>query len=35
MVTSRSKTAVVIFNLGGPDGPGAVRPFLVNLFMDP
>ena len=26
---------MVIFNLGGPDGPGAVRPFLVNLFMDP
>src|SRR5262249_22763723 len=29
------KTAVVLFNLGGPDRPGAVRPFLVNLFSDP
>jgi len=25
----------VLFNLGGPDGPGAVRPFLENLFADP
>ncbi len=30
-----SRTAVVIFNLGGPDGPDAVRPFLFNLFNDP
>jgi ferrochelatase len=29
------KLAVVVFNLGGPDGPGAVRPFLANLFRDP
>lgn len=29
------KVAVVLFNLGGPDGPGAVRPFLFNLFNDP
>ena len=29
------KTAVVIFNLGGPDGLDAVRPFLFNLFSDP
>ncbi len=29
------KTAVVLFNLGGSDGPGAVRPFLFNLFNDP
>jgi ferrochelatase len=29
------KLAVVLFNLGGPDGPAAVRPFLVNLFRDP
>ena len=28
------KTAIVLFNLGGPDGPAAVRPFRVNLFMD-
>lgn len=26
---------MVLFNLGGPDGPAAVRPFLFNLFMDP
>lgn len=30
-----SKLAVVVFNLGGPDGPEAVRPFLYNLFKDP
>ena len=29
------KTAVVLFNLGGPDGPDAVEPFLFNLFNDP
>ena len=29
------KLAVVLFNLGGPDGPKAVRPFLFNLFSDP
>lgn len=28
------KIAVVMFNLGGPDGPSAVRPFLFNLFND-
>ncbi len=30
-----TKRAVVLFNLGGPDGPAAVRPFLFNLFNDP
>lgn len=30
-----TKTAVVLFNLGGPDSPEAVRPFLYNLFNDP
>ncbi len=30
-----SRLAVVLFNLGGPDGPAAVRPFLFNLFRDP
>lgn len=30
-----SRTAVVLFNLGGPDGPDAVKPFLRNLFSDP
>jgi ferrochelatase len=29
------RTAVVLFNLGGPDSPEAVRPFLENLFGDP
>ncbi|MCM0021518.1 MAG: ferrochelatase [Tagaea sp.] len=29
------KVAVVLFNLGGPDSPEAVRPFLFNLFNDP
>ncbi|WP_337189067.1 ferrochelatase [Phenylobacterium sp.] len=29
------KLAVVLFNLGGPDSPKAVRPFLFNLFRDP
>ena len=30
-----SKTAIVLFNLGGPDSLKAVRPFLFNLFNDP
>jgi ferrochelatase len=30
-----SRTAVVLMNLGGPDRPEAVRPFLFNLFSDP
>ncbi len=30
-----AKHAVVLFNLGGPDGPDAVQPFLYNLFKDP
>jgi len=29
------RVAVVLFNLGGPDSPAAVRPFLTNLFTDP
>lgn len=29
------KLAVVLFNLGGPDGPEAIEPFLRNLFSDP
>jgi ferrochelatase len=32
---SRRKLAIVMFNLGGPDRPAAIRPFLVNLFTDP
>lgn len=30
-----AKLAVVLFNLGGPDAPEAVKPFLFNLFNDP
>ena len=30
----RARVAVVLFNLGGPDKPESVRPFLVNLFRD-
>lgn len=33
-MTSR-KTAIVLFNLGGPDRLEAVKPFLFNLFHDP
>ena len=29
------KTAIILFNLGGPDAPDAVKPFLFNLFNDP
>lgn len=31
----RQKLAVVLFQLGGPDRPEAIRPFLYNLFNDP
>ncbi len=30
-----TKLAVVLFNLGGPDRPEAIAPFLFNLFNDP
>jgi ferrochelatase len=29
------RKAVILFNLGGPDGLDAVQPFLFNLFNDP
>ena len=29
------KVAIILFNLGGPDSPEAVQPFLKNLFSDP
>ncbi len=29
------KTAVVLFNLGGPDSKSAIKPFLFNFFTDP
>ncbi|MBU2118480.1 MAG: ferrochelatase, partial [Alphaproteobacteria bacterium] len=33
--TAARRIAVVLFNLGGPDGPADVKPFLFNLFNDP
>jgi ferrochelatase len=30
-----TRLAVVLFNLGGPDRPEAIKPFLLNLFRDP
>jgi protoporphyrin/coproporphyrin ferrochelatase len=30
-----SSVAVVLFQLGGPDSPAAIEPFLFNLFSDP
>jgi len=30
-----SRLAVVLFNLGAPDAPAAIEPFLFNLFNDP
>jgi ferrochelatase len=32
---TKPRLAVVLFNLGGPDKPEAVRSFLYNLFSDP
>lgn len=29
------RVAVILFNLGGPDQPESVQPFLFNLFQDP
>ncbi len=30
-----TKTAVILFNLGGPDSKSAIQPFLLNFFTDP
>ena len=30
-----TRRAVVLLNLGGPDSPAAITPFLYNLFSDP
>ena len=35
MQPTMRRVAVVLFNLGGPDAPESVRPFLENLFTDP
>jgi len=34
MLKKQEKVAVVLFNLGGPDSKNAIRPFLMNFFMD-
>ncbi|MBI1252055.1 MAG: ferrochelatase [Alphaproteobacteria bacterium] len=33
-MTQQRRVAIIVCNLGGPDGPDAVRPFLFNLFND-
>jgi len=33
-VNAQRRVAVVLLNLGGPDSPEAVQPFLFNLFND-
>jgi ferrochelatase len=33
--TAPRRIAIVLFNLGGPDRPEAIKPFLLNLFLDP
>jgi ferrochelatase len=35
VISPNRKTAIVLFNLGGPDSLSAVQPFLFNLFNDP
>ena len=30
-----TRTAVILFNLGGPDSKEAIEPFLMNFFLDP
>lgn len=32
--SKNKKTAIILFNLGGPDSKKAVKPFLFNLFND-
>jgi ferrochelatase len=34
-VSEERKISIVLFQLGGPDSPAAVEPFLYNLFCDP
>lgn len=34
-MSEKKKVGVVLFQLGGPDSPSAVEPFLYNLFCDP
>ncbi len=34
-MNTQNKTAIILFQLGGPDSLEAVEPFLYHLFMDP
>jgi ferrochelatase len=34
-MSKRKRVGVVMFQLGGPDAPDAIEPFLYNLFCDP
>src|SRR6202142_417333 len=34
-MSERKRLGVVLFQLGGPDTPEAIEPFLYNLFCDP
>jgi protoporphyrin/coproporphyrin ferrochelatase len=34
-MSQRKRIGVVLFQLGGPDTPEAIEPFLYNLFCDP
>ncbi len=34
-MASKKRVGIVLFQLGGPDSLDAVRPFLLNLFLDP
>ena len=35
MANPTRRVGVVLFQLGGPDTPEAIQPFLFNLFCDP
>jgi ferrochelatase len=35
MANPKRRVGVVLFQLGGPDTPDAIEPFLFNLFCDP
>src|SRR6478672_9624055 len=35
MANPKRRLGVVLFQLGGPDTPQAIEPFLFNLFCDP
>src|SRR5579859_4688572 len=34
-MANTTRVGVVLFQLGGPDSPAAIEPFLYNLFCDP